>query len=135
MINKKQLDKRRVWKYAFIMPVIILGFILNYFNIEKEFLGFNSLGNWLIYVGFIMLATTTLQFIFSKKRVIDERMELIGMKAARVTYVFIILSAFIIMIIDGIQSITLPYSYFMSDLICGICIVYFIAYKVLERKM
>ncbi len=80
-----------------------------------------------------MLIVVTLQLISSKKRIVDERSQFIGMKAARWTYVFIIVALFVTMIIDGIKPISTPYSQFMSMLICGITLVYFLSYKILER--
>ena len=127
--NKTQLG----WRYGFALIVIIAGIILNYYNVNKEFLGFGSVGNWLAYVGFLMLIIITLQLVFNKKRVIDERMQFVATKASRITYVFIILAAFIIMVIDGIKTITIPYSYFMSYFICGIILVYLVSYKILLR--
>ena len=129
MERKKEL----VWRYGFALIVLIAGIVLEYFNIGEGFLGFGSVGYWLIYVGIVMLAVATLQLLLGKRRIIDERSQFIGMKAARITYVFIILSLFVTMIIDGIKSITIPYSQFMAMLICGITLVYFISYKILEE--
>ena len=125
--------KQAVWKYGFALTVIISGIILEYFNLGKEFLGFGSVGYWLIYVGIVMLAIITLQVLSGKRRIVDERSQFIGMKAARITYVFIILTLFVTMIIDGINTITVQYSKFMSMLICGITLVYFVSYKILEK--
>lgn len=81
-----------------------------------------------------MIVIITLQMLFKKKRIVDERMEFIAAKASRITYIFIILFAFVIMIVDGIKAIELPYSYFMSYLICAIMIVYLLAYKIIEKS-
>ena len=129
-VNKKQ----RIWKYGFAIGIIILGIILGVLKVGQGFLGFNSVGTWLIYVGFIMVVVTTLQKLSKKRRIVDERAEFVGMKASRITFVAIILFSFIIMIIDGIKAIQTPYSYFMGCLISGIILVYFISYKILERK-
>jgi uncharacterized membrane protein len=130
------MDKKKqtFWKYGFAIIIILIGLILNYKNIGTGFLNFDSIGNWLIYVGFVMLTIVTLQFISDKKRIVDERMQLIGMKASRITYVAIILVAFITMVIDGIKTITIPYSRFMSTFVCGIVLIYFISYKILEKR-
>jgi len=125
--------KQAVWKYSFAIIVILAGIILNFLEKGKEFLGFHSVGNWLIYIGIVMLAIITLQLIRNKKRLVDERSQFIGMKAARITYVAIILMLFITMIIDGIKPITTAYSHFMSTLICAITLVYFISYKIIEK--
>ena len=110
--NKER--KRTIWKYAFAMTILILGVTLGNFNSDQEFLGFNSVGNWLIYVGFIMLIVITLQISKNKKRIVDERAQFIGMKASQVTYLAIIILAFIIMIIDGLNTISIPYSFSCS---------------------
>lgn len=129
MKNKKQA----IWRYGFALAVIVAGIVINTVLSGKEFLGFSSVGNWMIYVGIVMLAVITLQLISNKKRLVDERSQFIGMKAARWTYVFIILALFVTMIIDGIRPISTPYAQFMSMLIFGITIVYFVTYKILER--
>ena len=126
--------KQAIWRYSFAIIIILTGLILNYKNIGKEFLNFNSIGNWLIYIGFVMLAIVTLQFISGKKRIVNERSQFIGMKASRITYVAIILVAFVTMVIDGIKTITIPYSQFMSAFVCGVVLVYLVSYKILEKK-
>ncbi len=125
--------KRVAWKYAFAVVVIFAGLILAYNGIGQSFLGFASVGTWLIYVGFVMLALISIQLLTKKKRLVDERMEFVAAKAGRVTFIAIILFAFIVMIIDGIRPIALPYSYVMSYFISGIILVYFISYRVLLR--
>ncbi len=129
MDNKKQA----FWRYGFVFVTLTIGLILNYFRLGQNFLGFASVGDWLIYVGFVMLIVITLRTLSNKKRIVDERAQFIGMKASRITYVFIILTLFTVMIIDGVKSISVPYSSFMSLLICGITLVYLISYKILER--
>jgi len=129
MKSKKQLT----WRYAFAFVLILAGIFLSYYNIGNEFLGFQSVGTWMIYVGFVMLAIITLQLISNKKRIIDERMQLIASKAGRITFLVIILVSFIVMIADGIKPITIPYSYFMSYFVCGIILVYVISYKILLK--
>ena len=81
-----------------------------------------------------MLTVITLQMLFKKERIVDERMEFIASKASRVTFIGIILFAFLIMIIDGIKPIEIAYSYFMSYLICGIVLLYIVSYKILSNK-
>ncbi len=122
-----------IYRYGFVMITLIAGLMLNYFKLGQNFLGFASVGNWLIYVGLVMLLVVTLQTAKNKKIIVDERSQFIGMKAARWTYVFIILGLFITMIVDGVKPITIPYSQFMSTFICGITLTYFVAYKILER--
>lgn len=133
MKNKQDKTRKRnlIWRYSFATLLIISGIVLSYFNLGKEFLGFSSVGLWLIYVGFVMLTIITLQMLFKKKRIVDERMEFIAAKASRITFMGIILFAFIIMIIDGIKPIEFAYSYFMSYFICGIVLLYAISYRIL----
>ncbi len=133
MKNKQDKTRKRnlIWRYSFATLLIISGIVLSYFNLGKEFLGFSSVGLWLIYVGFVMLTIITLQMLFKKKRIVDERMEFIAAKASRITFMGIILFAFIIMIIDGIKPMEFAYSYFMSYFICGIVLLYAISYRIL----
>jgi len=133
MTQKNINQKKSVWRYGFAIILIITGTILSYLNIGNEFLGFSSVGSWLTYVGFIMLAIVTIQLINNKKRIVDERMHFVATKAARITFTGIILFSFIIMVIDGIKPINIAYSYFMSYLICGIVLLYLISYNILLR--
>jgi len=121
------------WRYGFALSLVVAGLLLAYLNIGTEFLGFASVGTWMIYVGFVMMAVVTLQTITKKKRVVDERMEFVAAKAGRVTFIAIILTAFIVMILDGIRPISIAYSYFMSYFICGILLVYLVSYRILLR--
>ncbi len=131
---QKNINKQNAaWKYGFAIIIILAGLVFWRLGIGDRFLGFSSVGTWLVYVGFVMMAVITLQLLSRKKRIVDERMEFVATKAARVTFTAIIIFAFIVMIIDGIKPITLAYSYFMSYLVCGIVLVYFLSYKVLLR--
>ena len=134
MKEKITIKKQNIWKYYFSLILILAGVVLNIFDVGKEFLGFNSVGSWLIYIGFVIIAITTLRILFKKQRIVDERTQFIEMKASRITFVAIILLSFIVIIIDGIQRINIPYSYFMSYLICVIILIYFVSYKIFERK-
>jgi hypothetical protein len=129
MEKKKQI----ISKYFFAFICIISGAIIEYLKVGRDFLGFSSVGTWLIYIGFVMLAVISLQAISNKKRIVDERMKLLAFKASRITFVLVIFAAFVIMIIDGIKTITIPYSLFMSYLIAYLMLVYVIAYKIIER--
>lgn len=133
-MKQKNINKQNAgWRYGFAIIVIFLGLIISYLKIGSEFLGFSLVGSWLVYVGFVMLAVVTLQLVSNKKRLVDERMEFVATKAAKITFISIILFAFIVMVIDGIRPITLAYSYFMSYLVCGIILVYFVSYKILLK--
>ncbi len=131
MLNKKQI----IAKGSFGFALIIAGIILNSLGVNKEYLGFPSIGNWLLFVGFISLSITIITTFTRKDKIVDERMEKIGHQAAKITFLFVILGAFIIMIIDGIKTITMSYSLFMSDMIMLMTLIYFVSYKVIERKM
>lgn len=133
MTQKHMNKKNSVWRYVFATILIIVGATLSYLNIGSEFLGFSSVGLWLIYVGFIMLAIITLQLRSKKKKIVDERMQFVATKAARITFIGMILFAFLVMVIDGIKPINIAYSYFMSYLICGIVLLYLVSYKILLR--
>lgn len=130
---KNKIKKQQIGRYAFALIVIITGITLEIYNIGNEFLSFHSVGNWMIYIGFVMLAIITLQIIVNKKRIIDERMTWIAFKASRLTFICLIFGAFIIMIADGIKTINLPYHLFIGYAVSYMLLVYIIAYKVLER--
>jgi hypothetical protein len=55
-------------------------------------------------------------------------------KANRITFLATIMIAFIIMIIDGIKTITVPYGLFMSYFICGITLFHLMTYKILLKN-
>ncbi|MFA5061013.1 MAG: DUF2178 domain-containing protein [Candidatus Pacearchaeota archaeon] len=130
---KNKIKKQHFARYIFAFAIIIIGATLEIYNIGKEFFSFQAVGSWMIYVGFIMLAVITLQIIVNKKRIVDERMSWIAFKASRITFVLLILGAFIVMIADGIKNITLPYHLFMGYAMSYMMLVYFISYKILER--
>jgi len=132
--TKMKNEKKLIWgRYVFALILIALGLFLMHKNIGQEFLGFESIGNWLIYVGFIMLAIITLQAISNKKKIVDERMESIAYKASRITFLLMIIAAFVIMVIDGIKTIQIPYHLFMSYAMAYMMLIYFVAYKIIER--
>lgn len=134
MTSKKAFTKKQaIPRYVFAFVLIIAGIVTNYLEISKEFLGFQSIGTWMIFVGFIMLAIITISLMTHRKRIVDERMEKLAYQASRVTFLFIIFGAFIVMIWDGISPINIPYSLFMSHMIAWIMVVYFISYKVIEK--
>lgn len=134
VVSKKIVNNRGIYgRSIFAFAIIIMGLVLEYLNIGNEFLGFESVGNWLIFVGFIMFAIIILNALNNKKRVVDERMEGIAYKASRITFLFIIISSFIIMVIDGIKPIEISYSMFMSHFMAILLLVYFISYKVIEK--
>ncbi len=129
MDNKKML----FWRYLFSATLILVGAILESYSIGKEFLGFSSIGSWMIYVGFIMLAIITLRTFLKKEKIIDERMKFISQKASAFTFSLIIYFSFIIMILDGIKPLSIRLYLFMSYFICGVILVYAISYRILSR--
>jgi len=130
-INK--FNSREIARYTFAIFVILLGVFFEYLRLGDKFLEFESVGSWLIYIGIVMIAVITIQFFNNRKRVVDERAIFIANKSTRIVFLTIILFAFLIMILDGIHPITMPYHLFMSWLICGLLIVYFISYKIISR--
>lgn len=135
MTSKPAMTKKGlISRYIFAFACILVGTILELMNVGKEFLGFWSVGSWLIFVGFFMIVMNVVTSMSRRKKIIDERMEKIGNKASRVTFVALVLTAFIIMVWDGISPITIPYALFMSHLISWMLVVYVVAYKILERK-
>lgn len=134
MKYKLYTKKQMVWRYGFALITIIAGILINYLNLGTEFFAYGSVGNYLISIGFIFLFITTLFYISRKEKVVDERMEKIGYKASRVTFLFMVIGAFAIMLWDGIEKITIPYQISMTYFICVLLIIYFIAYKLIERK-
>lgn len=124
--------KKRSFYFAFLM--IISGLILESLNIgENSFFGFASVGVYLIYIGFIGLIVFGIMKLRKKKN-IDERMESLALKSGRITFIFIISFAFLVMIIDGIKPIQIPYSIFMSYFIMGMVVVNVIVYQILLKK-
>jgi len=133
--QNKNIPPREIARYAFAIFVILLGLYFDYLDLSDSFLGFSSVGSWLVYVGFVMIAAITLQLFYYNKRVVDERMIFVANKAMRMTFLALVVFAFLIIVLDGIKTttITIPYHLFMSYLICGLMIVYFISYKILLR--
>ncbi|RLG19832.1 hypothetical protein DRN67_01605 [Candidatus Micrarchaeota archaeon] len=130
-----EITRKRIMQYLFCVALVLAGIIFNHYGVGSgEFMAYGSVGNWLIYIGFVGFAVTTLQMLSRKKRRIDERMEFVAAKAMRITYLALIIAAFIIIILDGIQPITIPYHLFMSYLVCGLLLIYFVAYHYLLRR-
>jgi uncharacterized membrane protein len=123
-------------KYGFAAALIILGLLINHYGLgSPEFTVFGSVGNYLVYIGFVLLLINTVrQITRKKKKRMDERMEFVAAKASGVTMVFIFAGAFAVILLDGIQKITLPYHLFVSYSVCAILLVYMISYYALLRK-
>lgn len=135
-VSQKMWTKKSLaYRYLFSAGLILFGLILNFFNIGLgHFAGFNSVGSWVIYAGFLIAVIATISYKKKKKKIIDERMEKIGYHALRITNAIFILTLFLLMILDGIYQITTRYYLFISYIICFELLVYFITYKILERK-
>ncbi|PIN87065.1 hypothetical protein COV19_01450 [Candidatus Woesearchaeota archaeon CG10_big_fil_rev_8_21_14_0_10_44_13] len=122
------------WKYIFGALLLAAGIILNIADIGgRYFLGYGSVGNSLIFVGALVIGVNILRKTFMKNRKIDERMILTALKASRLTFVITIISAFAVMVIDGIRPIALSYSLFMSYSISFIVLIYFLSYNIMLR--
>lgn len=136
MASKKIVTKKAVMYRAVLVIVLILaGLILNLYNIgSNDFFGYSTVGNFLIYIAFIMILVTAINYFKKKDKIIDERIEMIRYKAMTLTFMVSIFAAFAIMILDGISPITMRYSTFVSYAVCASLIFYIIAYKVIERK-
>ena len=135
--HKKKSKKDKItFMYMFAISIMVLGMLFNIFKLGRgAFSAFGSVGNWLIYIGFIGLIYATIRLIWQpKKRIIDERMEFVATKALRISFLVLVIFAFLIMIIDGIYRITMPYHLFMSYLVAGILAVYYIGYKILLKQ-
>jgi len=83
----------------------------------------------------IIIAINIIQRISSnRERLIDERMEKIAYQASRITFLYVVLISFTVMIIDGIKQVSIPYSEFMSYFISSIVLIYLITYKTIEKR-
>jgi uncharacterized membrane protein len=130
---KKKMDLRTASKLAMGLGFIITGLALNSLGISGSgFGGFETAGSYLIYVGFIAMLLGGLA-MFSKKKLVDERMMFISSKAMRLTFMAFMVFAFAVVIGDGISRITMPYHLFMSYLVCGMLLFYVAAYTILLR--
>lgn len=134
-VSKKVITKKvAIFKYAFAAFLILLGVIFKVFGIgNKEFFSFNSVAFYLIYIGFLMLFIVAITNFTKRNKIIDERMEKLGYKAYRWTFSIMFIAAFALMIFDGITTIQIELSNFLSYAVCFILIVYVISYKILER--
>ena len=122
-------------RYAMSAGMIVAGLALNYLGIGASASGFifGSVGNWLIYIGAVSAFVSAFAFFRKKGRMVDERMEKIGYKAHRLSISAFLLLAFLLMVVDGISPIALPYYLFISYMICAYLVLYFVAYKWVER--
>ena len=125
---------RILLKFLWAFGMIALGLLLNHFNLGVgSFVCYGSVGSYLIYAGFLSLIVISLAEVFRKKQVKDERMEFVAAKAMRATFSVFVVVAFVLMIVDGIQPISMPYHLFLSYLVAGMLAVLVISYKILLR--
>lgn len=111
------------------------GIILQELNIGNEYyLGFASVGSWLIYVGVLSIIISILQSLIKKEKKVDERMVYLANKANRITFLATIIISFLVMVIDGAIHISMPYSEFMGYFLCLIILFHLIVYKLLLIK-
>lgn len=136
MASKKVVTKKgMIYRIVFIVILMMMGLLLNHYNIgTNELFGYSTVGNYLIYISFVMILVTSLIYFTKREKIIDERIEMLRYKAGTLTFTVFIFVAFAIIILDGIQPITIRYSMFISYAVCAILVFYVIAYKILERK-
>lgn len=136
MTSKKVVTKKSmIFRIVFIIVLIVSGALLNQFNIgTNELFGYSTVGNYLIFIGFVMVLVTTITYFTKREKIIDERMEMLRNKTMTLTFTVFIFAAFALIIWDGIWPITMRYSIFISYAVCTMLLFYGIAYKVLERR-
>jgi len=122
-------------KYGFAFALLVLGLVLNYFDLGTEgFSVYGSVGSYLAYMGFMGMIVATLTEMWRKDKIVDERMQFVATKALKSTFLCLILAAFVIIVVDGISPITMPYHLFMSYLVAGLLAAYYISYQALLRR-
>ncbi|HOM96602.1 MAG: hypothetical protein GX947_10220 [Tissierellia bacterium] len=136
MTSKKVVTKKSmIFRIVFIIVLIVSGALLNQFNIgTNELFGYSTVGNYLIFIGFVMVLVTTITYFTKREKIIDERMEMLRNKTMTLTFTVFIFAAFALIIWDGIWPITMRYSMFISYAVCTMLLFYVIAYKMLEGK-
>ena len=136
MTSKKVVTKKgMIYRIVFIAVLMAGGLLLNTFNIGKnELFGYSTVGNYLLYLGFVMILVTSMMYFTKREKIIDERIEMLRYKAGTLTFTVFIFVAFALIILDGIYPITMRYSMFISYAVCAVLLFYVIAYKVLDRK-
>jgi len=136
MTSKKVVTKKSmIFRIVFIIFLIVSGALLNQFNVgTNELFGYSTVGNYLIFIGFVMVLVTTITYFTKREKIIDERMEMLRNKTMTLTFTVFIFAAFALIIWDGIWPITMRYSMFISYAVCTMLLFYVIAYKVLERR-
>lgn len=137
IFNKdKSIKIKKVLRYktGIAMVLIILGIVLNLFNIGVSNLNFFSLGSCFIYIGFITILLATSLFAFKRECVIDERNVHVGNISMKIAFMSYVLFSFLFIILDSIFFINIKLSQFLSFFLCLIIIIYWIAYKIIEKR-
>ena len=136
MTSKKVVTKKgMIYRIVFIVVLMAGGLLLNTYNIGKnELFGYSTVGNYLLYIGFVMILVTSMMYFTKREKIIDERIEMLRYKAGTLTFTVFIFVAFALIILDGIYPITMRYSMFISYAVCAVLLFYVVAYKVLDRK-
>jgi len=129
MTSKKVVTKKgMIYRIVFIAVLMAGGLLLNTFNIGKnELFGYSTVGNYLLYLGFVMILVTSMMYFTKREKIIDERIEMLRYKAGTLTFTVFIFVAFALIILDGIYPITMRYSMFISYAVCAVLLFYVIA--------
>ena len=137
MTSKKVVTKKSMMlRIVFIAILIIIGISLNLYNIgSNEFFGYSTVGYYLIYIGFVMILATSIIYFTKREKIIDERTEMLRYKAGAITFTVFIFVAFLIMILDGINPITMRYSMFISYAVCAVLVFYVICLQDLREEV
>lgn len=139
MIKKitKKVSRTRILKWA--LGIILFGIVFaisfNQFRISTNGAGTvnSTLGLLLYFIGFAALTVFVVRIIWKKTRNNDERADFIGKKALGLTYLALIIEAFVIIITDGISPIATPYHLVMTYLVVISLVVYLISYRILSK--
>lgn len=136
VVSKKAITKKGIiTRYIFAASIVILGLTLNILNIGKtNFFSYDSVGNYMLFVGALITLITTLSIFTKKDKIIDERHERIAVGAMKYVWYFIFIGGFSIIIADGISPIKISIRHFISYAMCLIILVYAISYKILEKR-
>lgn len=126
---------RQVIKLAWGFLMIAAGAIVNQLGLgSPDFSIYGSVGNFLIYIGFLALIVVLFSQLRRKDRKVDERMEFVAGKAMRITFLAFVVIAFAVIVIDGFVDISTPYYLSMSYLVSAMLMVYYVSYRMLLRN-
>jgi len=124
--------EQRSAKVAFGVLLVASGTVLNLLGIgAREFFTYNSVGQYLVYCGFLLLGIILLKEVTGRKKQIDERMMYVGYRASYIALLSVMVLGFLLMIFDGITPIQEPLHLVISYFICAVLLVYVVAYNLL----